>query len=159
MKVSSSSGRVCGGGGGGGGVCSSSDGVDDNDTGSRGDVGGGGGGDVGGGDGVVSGGIPNYNNNNCNSPPYNVNDAGGVVGGAGEGGVCADSTGGAGLVAGLLVSDQGEVISDRYVGVARRQFASRQASERGSIKASHNHSDSCSTTSDDETTLRQMLVR
>jgi hypothetical protein len=52
----------------------------------------------------------------------------------------------------VLVSDQGEVISDRYVGVAR-QFASRQASERGSNKADQSDG------SDDETTLRQMLVR
>ncbi|KAL5233174.1 hypothetical protein ACI65C_000584 [Semiaphis heraclei] len=55
------------------------------------------------------------------------------------------------LVTGVLVSDQGEVISDRYVGVAR-QFASRQASERGSTKADQSDG------SDDETTLRQMLV-
>ncbi|XP_050529430.1 glucose transporter type 1 isoform X3 [Daktulosphaira vitifoliae] len=73
-------------------------------------------------------------------------------GDGGGGAPCRPSSdGGGGLVAGVLVSDQGEVISDRYVGVARRPFASRQASERGSTKADQSDSD-------DETTLRQMLV-
>ncbi|XP_050423471.1 glucose transporter type 1 isoform X2 [Adelges cooleyi] len=91
-----------------------------------------------------------------------VNDSGGdgddnEAGSRGDGGggapcsPCSDNSGGRGLVAGVLVSDQGEVISDRYVGVARRQFASRQPSERGSTKADQSDSD-------DETTLRQMLV-
>ncbi|XP_027837622.2 glucose transporter type 1 isoform X4 [Aphis gossypii] len=134
MKVSSSSGRVCGGGGGGG-VCGNG-GEDGNDTGSRGDSGGGG------------GGAPNNNNSSTSStstctssPPCSEGCGGGGGGGSG----------GSGLVAGVLVSDQGEVISDRYVGVAR-QFASRQASERGSNKADQSDG------SDDETTLRQMLV-
>ncbi|CAH1736361.1 unnamed protein product [Aphis gossypii] len=134
MKVSSSSGRVCGGGGGGG-VCGNG-GEDGNDTGSRGDSGGGG------------GGAPNNNNSSSSStstctssPPCSEGCGGGGGGGSG----------GSGLVAGVLVSDQGEVISDRYVGVAR-QFASRQASERGSNKADQSDG------SDDETTLRQMLV-
>ncbi|VVC41450.1 Hypothetical protein CINCED_3A025007 [Cinara cedri] len=123
MKVSSSSGRVCGGGGGGI-ACRIGDG-EDNDAGSRGDSDGGGGG----GGGCAP--------NNSGSPPCSD---------------CGDDSGG-GLVAGVLVSDLGEVISDRYVGVARRQFASRQASERGSSKA-----DQSDSSSDDETTLRQMLV-
>ncbi|XP_025420517.1 keratin, type II cytoskeletal 2 epidermal-like [Sipha flava] len=127
MKVSSSSGRVCGGGGG----VYDSGGGDGNDAGSRGDGGGGGGG---------GGGAPI----NSSSPPCSD---------SGDGGVDSVRGGDGGLVAGVLVSDQGEVISDRYVGVARRQFASRQASERGSTKADQSDS------SDDETTLRQMLVR
>lgn len=127
MKVSSNSGRVCGGGGGGG--VYDSGGGDDNDAGSRGDGGGGGG-----------GGAPI----SSSSPPCSD---------SGDGGGDSVRGGNGGLVAGVLVSDQGEVISDRYVGVARRQFASRQASERGSTKADQSDS------SDDETTLRQMLVR
>ncbi|XP_060850087.1 glucose transporter type 1-like isoform X3 [Rhopalosiphum padi] len=134
MKVSSSSGRVCGGGGGGG-VCGNGDG-DGNDAGSRGDGGGGG------------GGAPNNNNNSSSSSSTSTSTSTSSPpcseGGGGGGG-------GSGLVAGVLVSDQGEVISDRYVGVAR-QFASRQASERGSNKADQSDG------SDDETTLRQMLV-
>ncbi|XP_015380540.1 PREDICTED: uncharacterized protein LOC107174201 [Diuraphis noxia] len=139
MKVSSSSGRVCGGGGGGGGGVCGNGGGDGNDAGNRGDSGGG-----------CGGGAPNNNNSSStststststSSPPCSEGGGGGGGGGGGSGG----------LVAGVLVSDQGEVISDRYVGVAR-QFVSRQASERGSTKADQSDGN------DDETTLRQMLV-